>query len=558
MDHITNISIFKCIHKHWIDDIYIDWYNNKFNRIESPTQNGEISLEGNNLKLKWYKWPVENLIYNRDKDMFTNEYFKIIPKGRVNNSNFKIPKIIHQIWIGPKKRPEILMKTFKKQYNPIILDNPNINLTEDRWYYILWDEEKIEKYLTIVNRHQYNKNITYNGKSDILRYEILYQYGGIYFDADCICFKKIPEHFLSYKLFSVYENEKKRPGLIANGILGSVKECDIMIKCIKKISGLKKLEPACNYLGPYLLTDMIGKSNNILINPSYVFLPTWLNPDSKYSAYPNVLNNPEFKNQILGNHFWGSTNSNYNECQYTKYFNENYPGISILIPVYNENVDYFKECIDSILKQDFKYIMEVIIVNDGSNKIELINYLNYLNQQNTDFIKFKVITLQNNSGIAKALNTGILECSFDLIARMDSDDIMTNDRISTQYTYFMNQNVDVLGTGITMFYENGKSSKNILHPYNITVDWLKKSKTLWFLNHPTVMFKKSVVLESGNYIDSNVAEDFDLWIRILKKKYIIHNLSKICLKYRRTNNNLTRKNLDKHAINRMIEKINNL
>ena len=559
MEHITNISIFECIHKHWIGDIYIDWNSKKFNRIESPEQNGEIILEGNKLSLNWSKWPTESLVYDPVKDMFTNEYFKIIPKGKINNSDFKIPKIIHQIWIGPMKCPEILMNTFKKQYDVTVLDDINIDLDNDKWYYILWNEEKIEKYLTIINKHQYNKNISYSGKSDILRYEILYQYGGIYFDADCICLRPIPENFLNYKLFSGYENEKKRPGLIANGILGTVKECDIMLKCIRRISSLKKLEPACNYLGPHLLTNMIGTpTNEILINPSYVFLPNWLNPDPKYSNYPNILNNPDYKNKILGNHFWGSTNSNYHECQYTEYFNKNYPGVSVLIPVYNEKLEYFKECIESIISQDFKYIMEIVIVNDGSNKIELIDYLDNLKNNNTDFIKFKIITLLNNSGIVRALNTGINECSYELIARMDSDDIMTSDRLSTQYTYFMNHNIDVLGTGITMFYENGKSSKDVLHPFNITVNWIKKSKSLWFLNHPTVMFKKTVVLDSGNYIESNVAEDFDLWIRILKKGYIIYNLSKICLKYRRTNNNLTRKNLDKHAINRMIEKINNL
>ena len=64
------------------------------------------------------------------------------------------------------------------------------------------------------------------------------------------------------------------------------------------------------------------------------------------------------------------------------------------------------------------------------------------------------------------------------------------------------------------------------------------------------MFKKKIVIDSSNYLDSDVPEDFDLWIRILKNGYIIHNLSNICLKYRRNSNNLS-KPLSKDVIDKM-------
>ena len=78
MNQIKNINIFECIHKHWIDEKYINWDTEKFNRIGSPKQNGEILFDGNKLDLKWYKLPVETLTYDSDNDMFINEYFKII------------------------------------------------------------------------------------------------------------------------------------------------------------------------------------------------------------------------------------------------------------------------------------------------------------------------------------------------------------------------------------------------------------------------------------------------------------------------------------------------
>jgi mannosyltransferase OCH1-like enzyme len=88
----------------------------------------------------------------------------------------KIPKIIHQIWIGPNIKPDIWM------------DNITKFCEEYNYTYMLWNEDKIKE-LNLINNIYYDKEKTYNGKSDILRYEILYNYGGIYIDADCVILK---------------------------------------------------------------------------------------------------------------------------------------------------------------------------------------------------------------------------------------------------------------------------------------------------------------------------------------------------------------------------------
>ena len=82
-----------------------------------------------------------------------------------------IPKIIHQIWIGPNKIPKIWMDTitnFCNKYN---------------YQYILWDDNTVNNF-TLTNKKYYDIEKTFNGKSDILRYEILYNYGGIYIDGE--------------------------------------------------------------------------------------------------------------------------------------------------------------------------------------------------------------------------------------------------------------------------------------------------------------------------------------------------------------------------------------
>lgn len=89
-----------------------------------------------------------------------------------------IPKIIHQIWIGPKKQPDIYMKTW---YNDYVKMYPE-------YTYMLWNEDKINDLMSYNNeiKKLYNMETTMYGKADIARYVILYFYGGIYIDADSV------------------------------------------------------------------------------------------------------------------------------------------------------------------------------------------------------------------------------------------------------------------------------------------------------------------------------------------------------------------------------------
>ena len=86
-----------------------------------------------------------------------------------------IPKIIHQLWVGHHKVPYKFIDTWRKDY---IDSNPS-------WQYKLWREEDIDS-IDMQNREIYDKEYGYSGKADIARYEILYQHGGIWIDADAV------------------------------------------------------------------------------------------------------------------------------------------------------------------------------------------------------------------------------------------------------------------------------------------------------------------------------------------------------------------------------------
>ncbi len=182
----------------------------------------------------------------------------------------KIPKIIHQIWLGSKKKPEWCMNSWKIDY---INQNPE-------WEYRFWDEEEINK-LSLINKKQYNDEKNVRGKSDIVRYEILYQFGGIYIDSDSLCINpnKSLNNLINNKTF-IAGREPKNKQFVANGVIG----CNInnqniykMIDFINKnYYNLKKKYPKDNQI--WLVTNQpqftkICEENNCHIYDSNVFYP---------------------------------------------------------------------------------------------------------------------------------------------------------------------------------------------------------------------------------------------------------------------------------------------
>lgn len=226
--------------------------------------------------------------------------------------------------------------------------------------------------------------------------------------------------------------------------------------------------------------------------------------------------------------------------------------VSVLIPFYNTKISHFKECLDSIKNQTFNNLIEIIIVNDGSdieNTNQVTKYIKKLNtsinSKNSFRREFKIFNLDKNYGLPYALNKGLELCNFNLIARMDSDDIMKLDRIQKQYDFMIqNKNCVVLGGQCEILNDVSKKITFVTkHKCVINIDDLKKiiSNTCWFINHPTVMYKKDVINKCGNYNTSLVghAEDAYLWINVLKNGYTLHNLKDLVLTYRDCSSSLS-------------------
>ena len=201
---------------------------------------------------------------------------------------------------------------------------------------------------------------------------------------------------------------------------------------------------------------------------------------------------------------------------------------SVLMSVYkNEKAEYLELAIDSILKQTI-VPNEIVIVKDGTltHELEMI-----LDKFSTKYEFFKFLEFKENRGLA--LRDGVLSCSNELIARMDTDDISKLERFEKQLTYIANHpEVAVLGTCIEEF------SKNINAPDSATIlplthdEIVKFSKKRNPFRHMTVLFKRSAVISSGNYRDFLWFEDYHLWLRLMRKGYIMANLHDVLVSVR--------------------------
>ena len=203
---------------------------------------------------------------------------------------------------------------------------------------------------------------------------------------------------------------------------------------------------------------------------------------------------------------------------------------SVLMSVYKkENPIYLKAAIDSVINQTLMPL-DIVVVCDGSLTDELEKVLDFYKSIYPEL--FNIVGYEKNQGLGFALNYGLQKCKYDLVARMDTDDISVKTRFELQVAFMdTHKNIDVLGGQIVEFYEEEIIAKREV-PLNHT-EIIKFIKGRNPFNHMTVMFRKSSVIKAGNYIDLHFLEDYYLWVRMLVYNCKFSNLDEI-LVYART------------------------
>ncbi len=203
---------------------------------------------------------------------------------------------------------------------------------------------------------------------------------------------------------------------------------------------------------------------------------------------------------------------------------------SVLITVYKKDKpSWFKEALISIYENQTIKPSEIVLVKDGPISEEIRDIIkNFLR-----VYPLKIVELPRNMGLAAALNKGLKQCTYDLVARMDSDDVSLPNRFELQLKALKeNPNAVVVGGYIEEFDEDMKISYGVRKVPLNSKDILKFAKKRSPFNHMTVMIKRSIVLKEGGYPNFIYAQDYALWIKLLMKGYFCINIPYILVKAR--------------------------
>lgn len=192
---------------------------------------------------------------------------------------------------------------------------------------------------------------------------------------------------------------------------------------------------------------------------------------------------------------------------------KSFPKFSVLMAVYlKDNPDYLREAIDSLLNQTL-LPNEIVVVRDGPITEELQKVLD---EEKEKFPNLVITGYEENKGFGPACRFGVEHCKYDVIARMDSDDVSSPDRFEKQMKCLLEKKVDIVGSWSYIFDQDINNPFAVREPPVEHEDIVKFAKGRAPFIHPTIFAYKKTFTDCGNYNDWRLCEDFDLFVRMLE------------------------------------------
>lgn len=194
-----------------------------------------------------------------------------------------------------------------------------------------------------------------------------------------------------------------------------------------------------------------------------------------------------------------------------------YP-VSVLIPAYNEQ-DSIKGTVEAILKSDYKNIIEIIIINDGSKD----NTLKIAQQLEKKYPKVKVFN-KKNSGKADSLNQAIKIVKGKLIAVVDADSYPDSHAISSMVGFFDDPKTGAVTTRILVRNKSNMLRKMQAIEYKIiafTRKLLDFIDAIYVTPGPLALYRKSALKKIGGFDPKNMTEDIEATWHLLHDGYAV-------------------------------------
>ncbi|MBX4266523.1 glycosyltransferase family 2 protein [Clostridium estertheticum] len=196
------------------------------------------------------------------------------------------------------------------------------------------------------------------------------------------------------------------------------------------------------------------------------------------------------------------------------------------MPSYNSE-RYIRDAIDSVLNQTYQ-CWELIIIDDCSKDKTFSIIQEYYND-----IRVRVYANESNQGISATRNRAISLSNGSWIAFLDSDDMWDKTKLQKQMSFAEQSNAEFLFTGSSFINANGNLYPGILEvPELVTY---KKLRTHNIISCSSVVIKKKFFANIKMEND-DIAEDYSVWLRILKTGVCAYAINEPLLTYRISRN----------------------
>lgn len=220
--------------------------------------------------------------------------------------------------------------------------------------------------------------------------------------------------------------------------------------------------------------------------------------------------------------------------------------ISVLITIYDkEKPRYFQKALTSIWDDQVLKPDEIVLVEDGPLTEDLYQIVGQWKEKLKD--RLNVLSLEENSGLNIALNTGIDYCNHEFIARMDSDDISHPNRFLVQ-TKYLRDHPDIFVVGGDILEINGNDEVIAKRIFPKSPEQIKEYiLKICPFSHPTVMIRNELFQTHGlRYSEKfRLSQDLDLWYQVIFAGYKMANMDEVVLSFRRDSDFYKRRSFSK-------------
>jgi inositol phosphorylceramide mannosyltransferase catalytic subunit len=178
----------------------------------------------------------------------------------------QIPRILHQIWIGPRPLPAEYRK-YRQTWRA----------AHPAWEFRHWGEREIAA-LGLRNARLMARVATESERSDLVRYELLHRFGGVYVDADFECLKPLDELIACQRFFVGQDRDAR---VFNTGLMGVVPEhpfLDLLIRAVPRNLALCAQHGVAHpnqTVGPWFFSRLVAEARppDLHVYPTRMFYP---------------------------------------------------------------------------------------------------------------------------------------------------------------------------------------------------------------------------------------------------------------------------------------------